>query len=250
MKRVKGKVAIVTGAASSMGRSHAVELVREGAQVVLTDVRAEPGQAAAREIVNGGGTAMFLPLDVCSADQWQTVVAETIDAYGKLDVLVNNAGVYIYSNAADMTVEQWDFVLAVNAKGTFLGCRAAIPAMKAAGGGSIINVSSNFGLIGRAGFSAYCASKGAVRLFTKAIAAELAVDKIRANSLHPGLVATEMTRDLIVNQESIDRLLGPAPVRRVGQPVEISSMVVYLASDESSFMTGSEIVVDGGYSAV
>jgi cyclopentanol dehydrogenase len=250
LNRVGGKVAIVTGAASGMGRSHAIELAREGAKVVLTDVQQELGREAAQKIVRDGGTAQFLSLDVTNAEQWRSVVETTIRAFGQLNILVNNAGVYVYSNVVDMTVAQWDNVFSVNAKGTFLGCREAIPAMKAAGGGSIINVSSNFALVGRPGFSAYCASKGAIRLFTKAIAAELAADNIRANSLHPGLVETDMTRGLLVDKTAIDGLLGPAPMRRVAQPIDISGAVVYLASDESSFMTGSEMVVDGGYSAV
>jgi cyclopentanol dehydrogenase len=250
MKRVHGKVAIVTGAASGMGRSHAIELAREGASVVVTDVRAELAEIVANKIVQDGGKAVFQPLDVSKHDAWSAVIKKTLDSFGKLDVLVNNAGVYIYANAVDTTPEQWDHVFSVNARGTFLGCRAAIPAMKTAGGGSIINISSNFALVGRAGFSAYCASKAAIGGFTKAIAAELAVDKIRANSLHPGLIATEMTKDLIVDQASIDNLLGVALIRRVGQPVEISNAVIYLASDESAFMTGSEMVVDGGYVAV
>ncbi len=250
MNRVAGKVAIVTGAAFGMGRSHAIELGREGAKVAVTDIKEEAGRAVAAEIVADGGEAIFLLHDVARLDHWQAVVANTAEHFGRLDVLVNNAGVYVYADLESMTPEQWDFIFSVNVRGTFLGCREATPFLKRAGGGSIVNVSSNFALVGRAGFSAYCASKGAIRLFTKAIAAELAPSNIRVNSLHPGLIATEMTRDLIQDQASIDMVLGPAPMRRVGQPVEVSHAVVYLASDESSFMTGAEMVVDGGYAAV
>ena len=250
MNRVEGKVAIVTGAAFGMGRSHAMALAREGARVALTDIKEDAGRAVVAEIVASGGEAIFVAHDVSRQEDWQAVVAATVARFGKLDVLVNNAGTYAYAELEDTTVEQWDQIFAVNARGTFVGCREAVPHMKRAGGGSIINVSSNFALVGRPGFSAYCASKGAIRLFTKAIAAELGAFNIRANSLHPGLVATEMTRPFIQDQASLDIIMGPALIRRAAEPIEISHAVVYLASDESSFMTGSEIVVDGGYAAV
>ena len=209
-----------------------------------------PGRAVAAEIVASGGEAVFLAHDVAKPEHWRSVMAATIGRFGRLDALVNNAGVYFYADLENSTPEQWDRTFEVNVRGTFLGCREALPHLKRAGGGSVVNVSSNFALVGRAGCSAYCASKGAIRLFTKAIAAELAPFHIRVNSLHPGLVATEMTRDLIQDQAGVDMVLGPAPMRRVGQPAEISHAVVYLVSDESAFMTGAEMVVDGGYVAV
>lgn len=165
-------------------------------------------------------------------------------------MLVNNAGVYTFGEADTITDEQWNMVFDVNVRGTFFGCREIIPHMKKAGGGSIINVSSNFAIVGVPGFSVYSASKGAVRLFTKSIAAELAKDNIRANSIHPGLVETDMTRPLIPNQEAVEALIANAPMRFAAQPEQISGAVVYLASEESSFMTASEMVIDGGYHAV
>jgi cyclopentanol dehydrogenase len=250
MNRVKGKVAIVTGAASGMGRAHVLALAQEGARVVVTDLNEAGGQETVHMAKESGGDAIFLRHDIAKEDDWQTVIATTIDHFGKFDVLVNNAGVYTVGSAEESTLDQWDFVFNVNARGTFIGVHLAIPHMRRAGGGSIINVSSNFALVGRAGFSIYCASKGAVRMFTKAVAAEVAGDNIRVNSLHPGLIRTAMTAPLIETQEGLDMILGGAPIRRAAEPEEIANAVLYLASDESRFMTGAEMVVDGGYVAV
>ncbi|MGR3375985.1 SDR family NAD(P)-dependent oxidoreductase [Salipiger abyssi] len=250
MGRVQGKSAIVTGAGSGMGQAHARALAREGAQVFATDVNEEGLAETLRLITEAGGTAKVRRHDVSKEEDWTAVVAETLDAFGKIDILVNNAGVYTVANAEDCTLDQWDFVMNINARGTFMGVRAVIPHMKAAGGGAIVNVSSNFAMVGRPGFSIYCASKGAVRLFTKAVAAEVAEDGIRVNSLHPGVIATPMTADLIATPEGLDQLLGGAPLRRAAEPEEIADAVLYLASDESRFMIGSELVIDGGYSSV
>ncbi|APZ50551.1 SDR family NAD(P)-dependent oxidoreductase [Salipiger abyssi] len=250
MGRVQGKSAIVTGAGSGMGQAHARALAREGAQVFATDVNEEGLAETLRLITEAGGTAKVRKHDVSKEEDWEAVVAETLDAFGKIDILVNNAGVYTVANAEDCTLDQWDFVMNINARGTFMGVRAVIPHMKAAGGGAIVNVSSNFAMVGRPGFSIYCASKGAVRLFTKAVAAEVAQDGIRVNSLHPGVIATPMTADLIATPEGLDQLLGGAPLRRAAEPEEIADAVLYLASDESRFMIGSELVIDGGYSSV
>ncbi|MBN9888127.1 SDR family NAD(P)-dependent oxidoreductase [Salipiger abyssi] len=250
MGRVQGKSAIVTGAGSGMGQAHARALAREGAQVFATDVNEEGLAETLRLITEAGGTAKVRKHDVSKEEDWEAVVAEALDAFGKIDILVNNAGVYTVANAEDCTLDQWDFVMNINARGTFMGVRAVIPHMKTTGGGAIVNVSSNFAMVGRPGFSIYCASKGAVRLFTKAVAAEVAEDGIRVNSLHPGVIATPMTADLIATPEGLDQLLGGAPLRRAAQPEEIANAVLYLASDESRFMIGSELVIDGGYASV
>jgi cyclopentanol dehydrogenase len=250
MDRVKNKVAIVTGAASGMGRAHVVALAREGAKVVVTDMNEVGGVETVGLVEAAGGQAIFVRHDISKEADWRTVLDAAIAKFGRIDVLVNNAGVYTVGSAEDSTLDQWDFVFNVNARGTFIGVHLVIPHMKKAGGGSIINISSNFALVGRPGFSIYCAAKGAVRMFTKAVAAEVANDGIRVNSLHPGLIRTPMTADLIATQEGLDMLLGGAPLRRAAEPEEIANAVVYLASDESRFMLGAEMVVDGGYTAV
>lgn len=250
MGRVDGKVAIITGAGSGMGRAHAVKLSAEGASVFVTDVNEAGLAETMRLVTTAGGKAASLHHDVSSEADWTAVFKAVITAFGKVDVLVNNAGTYTFGNAEDCSLEQWDKVFNVNTRGTFIGVRGVIPLMKLAGGGSIINVSSNFALVGRAGFSIYSASKGAVRMFTKGVAAEVAQDKIRVNTLHPGLIDTPMTADLIATPEGLDQLLGGAPLRRAADPEEIANAVLFLASDESRFMIGAEMVVDGGYVAV
>jgi cyclopentanol dehydrogenase len=247
MGRISGKVAIVTGAAGGMGRAHALALAREGAKVMVTDLNEKGLRQTADEVAAAGGSAIVQCHDVAHASDWQVVVGATVAAYGKIDVLVNNAGIGLVASLEQTTDEQWDNIFAVNCKSAFLGCRAVLPEMKKTGNASIINVSSNFALIGRAMFTAYSASKGAVRSFSKALAAETAADGIRVNSLHPGLVATDLTKHVIETPEMLERILGPALQRRAADPSEISGAVVYLASDESSFMTGTELIIDGGY---
>jgi cyclopentanol dehydrogenase len=250
MTRLNNKVALVTGAASGMGRSHAELFAREGAAVLVTDMDPAGLAETVRLIGDAGGRVLSAVLDVSQEDAWQRVMQEAEQVFGGVDVLVNNAGTYVYAPADLNTVADWDRVMAINARGAMLGCRAVIPSMRRRGGGSIINVSSSFGLVGRPGFSAYCASKGAVRLMTKAMAAELAASNIRVNSVHPGVVATNMTRDLIATPEGLNSLLGSQPIRRAAEPIEVSYPVLFLASDEASYVTGTELVVDGGYHAV
>jgi cyclopentanol dehydrogenase len=247
---MSGKVVLITGAGHGMGRSHALLLAQEGATVVVTDRDHDAGASVAAEIISREQSASFAPLDVSSEKEWKAAVSHALQTFGRLNVLVNNAGTYVYGMTEDIGADDWDRVFAVNARGTFLGCREVIPLMKRAGGGSIVNVASNFGLVGRPGFSVYCASKGAVRMMTKAMAAELADFNIRVNSLHPGLVSTDMTKDLIATPEALDALLGPALIRRAADATELAGAVLFLASDESSYVTGSEFVVDGGYSSV
>ncbi|WP_424988079.1 SDR family NAD(P)-dependent oxidoreductase [Microbulbifer sp. S227A] len=250
MGRVEGKVAIVTGAGSGMGRSHAIVLAREGAKILATDQNEAGLEETVAQIREAGGTAEMQRHDVADEANWNAVFETVTGTFGKLDILVNNAGVVTVGNTEDCTLEQWDSVFNVNARGTFIGVRGAVPLMKQNGGGSIINVSSTFALIGRAGFGIYCASKGAVRLLTKSVAAEVAEDQIRVNSIHPGLIETPMTEEMIDTQEKLDFILGSAPLRRAGTPEEVSALVLYLASDESRFVIGSEMVVDGGMAAI
>jgi cyclopentanol dehydrogenase len=246
MGRVQGKVALITGAGLGMGRAHARLLAAEGARIVATDIN----EAAARQtvdlIVQDGGEAVWFKHDVASADDWKLVVAACMEHFGKVDILVNNAGMLVFKPVEETEEEEWDRVMAVNAKSVFLGCKHIVPAMKVAGKGSIINVSSAYGLVGAPGCAVYIASKGASRLLTKAAAADLFKFGIRVNSLHPGLVATEMTKDVLTTPENTRLALGSAIFDRAAQPEEVSTAVLFLASDESSYMTGSEMVVDGG----
>lgn len=250
MGRISGKVALITGAAHGMGRSHAMLFAQEGAKVVVSDRDEEAGAAVAAEIERLGGHAVFTRLDVSQEGDWKAAVSLALQAYGGIDVLVNNAGIGVYGMMDDLSVEDWDRAFSINARGTFLGCREVIPVMKRGGRGSIVNIASNLGLVGRPGCSVYCASKGAVRLLTKAMATELAEYNIRANSVHPGLVATDMTKDLMSTPEALEALLGSTLIRRAADPLEVSYAVLFLASEESSYVTGSELVVDGGYSSV
>jgi cyclopentanol dehydrogenase len=250
MDRLTNKVALVSGAAKGIGRSIAAALALEGAAVVLADVDAENGQTATTAIERKGGHARFVELDVTQESQWTHVVASVTDAFGRLDVLVNNAGIFLLGSTEETSLEVWDKTFAVNVRGVFLGSKAAIPAMRDSGGGSIINICSNFGIVGCADAAAYVASKGAVRLLTKATASEVAKSGIRVNSIHPALTATPMVEELLQDAATTKRLLGPSLLGRPARPEEVAAAVVFLASDNASFMTGSELVVDGGYTAV
>lgn len=247
MARVSGKVALVTGGALGMGRAHSLLLAKEGAKVIVTDINDAAGKTTVADIVKAGGEAVFLHHNTASADDWKKVVASAIDRFGKIDILVNNAGILILKPLEDTEDEDWDRIFDINAKGVFFGCKYVLPAMKKAGGGSIVNISSIYGIIGAPSAAAYEASKGAVRLLTKAAAVDLAKFNIRVNSIHPGVIATEMTKDLLVSPEITKALLGTTILGRPARPEEVSTAVLFLASDEASFMTGSEMVVDGGY---
>ncbi len=252
MKRVDGKVAIVTGAASGLGRGAAQRLAAEGARVVLADRDATLGEQAAAEL---GAPHVFRALDVTDEAGWAALVAETVERFGKLDVLVNAAGVAVWGDIERATLAEWRFCNAVNSEGTFLGCQAAIRAMKSTGGGSIINLSSVAGLVGDSDAPAYCASKGAVRMLTKSVALHCARARynIRCNSVHPSFIETPMVTNLIAQSKDPDKmrakLENAAPLRRMGEVDDIAHLVVYLASDESKFTTGAELVVDGGLTA-
>lgn len=247
---LKGNVAVVTGGAQGMGEVHAKVLAEKGATVVLTDVDVERGEAVARAIGAADGTATFIRHDVASADDWKSVIAEIMRMYGKVDTLVNNAGILIRIPLEELSVEDFDRLHAVNVRGTFLGCQAVIPAMRAAGGGSIINISSMSGNIANMpGMAGYCATKGAVRMLTKAASVDLARYKIRVNSVHPGTIATPMTAGYYADPEMRRMILGTTIMERPGEPREVSEVVAFLASPGSSYMTGSEVAVDGGYTA-
>ncbi|MFC4059292.1 glucose 1-dehydrogenase [Planomonospora corallina] len=242
MGLLDGKVALVTGGARGMGASHVRLLAAEGAQVVFGDVLAEEGKALAEET-----GAVFVPQDVTEPGDWERAVATAVETYGRLDVLVNNAGVLKFRRIADMTLEEFGRVIDVNLKGTWLGVKSVIEPMKAAGGGSIVNISSIEGFIGAAGMSAYSASKFGVRGVTKAAARELAPFGIRVNSVHPGAINTGMVRDPEIAAEvDGEAFLKSMVIRRFAKPVEVSHVVAFLASDRSSYCTGSEFTVDGG----
>ena len=264
MGRVKGKVAIVTGGASGIGEACAKLLAREGAKVVVSDIDRNGGVRVAKEIGEAGGTARFLEHDVTSEARWEEVVAETVTAFGGLHILVNNAGIGIGGLCEKFSLEDWRRQAAVNIDGVFLGTKHAIPAMRASGGGSIIIMSSGAGLSGSPGMSGYCATKGAVRLFAKAVALEMAQlgDNIRVNSVHPGVIDTPIWTKVTPETRAVfggaatGNAVDPAllasvmaPLGKAGTPEDIAWGVVYLASDEARYVTGSELVIDGGATA-
>ncbi len=246
--RLEGKVALISGAARGMGAVEARMFAAEGAAVVVADLLDDLGQAVAAEITDSGGRAAYVHLDVTDEAAWQAAVETATTNFGKLDVLVNNAGIVRTEQVLETTEQIWEDVMSVNAKGVFLGVKAAIPAMRAAGGGSIINISSSAGLTGSTQNAAYHASKGAVRIFTKAAAIQYAPHNIRVNSVHPGMIDTDMLAASRVG-DVLEQRLAVTPMRRIGRPEEIAYGVLYLASDESSFVTGSELVIDGGRTA-
>ena len=251
MGRMDGKVALISGGARGMGASEARLFAREGAGVVIGDILDEEGEATAASIAADGGRCRFVHLDVTREADWQAAVAEAVSQFGSLDVLVNNAGIGSSSfQIHEEPVELWDRTIDVNLKGVFLGTRTAVPAMLDAGGGSIINISSQLGIVGVPyNGSAYQTSKGGVRIFTKAAALQYADRGIRVNSVHPGPIVTEMTRAGRDDPERLSIMLARIPMGRYGEAEEVANAVLYLASDESSFVTGSEVVVDGGWTA-
>ena len=250
--RLANKVALVTGAASGFGRATAALFVAEGARVILTDRNTAGGEVAAREL---GGQARFRELDVTREDQWADAIAEVQAQEARLDVLVNNAGIGLHRSVPEMSLAEWRLVQAVNSDGVFLGCKHAIPLMRETGGGAIVNVSSVAGKVGAPQMAAYCASKGAVTLFTKALAMEAAYGRwnIRVNSVHPAYVETALVRSHIEHSpepEKTRRFLSKLqPLGRMGEVEDVAQAILYLASDESKFTTGAEWLVDGGLTA-
>ena len=246
--RIAGKVALITGAARGMGAAEARLFAREGARVAITDVLEEQGRALEAEITDSGGDAFFLPLDVAREDDWKGAMATVRERLGGLDVLVNNAAIYRRGKVEQITADGWDNLMGINARGVFLGIKHAIPLMREAGGGSIVNISSTAGINGSVLAAAYGASKGAVRLLTKATAIQYAADGIRANSVHPGPIDTEMM-DEVYTDDELPGLMAKIPMGRFGLASEVAAGVLYLASDESAYVTGSELVIDGGWTA-
>ena len=244
MGRLDGKVALITGGARGMGKSHVRHFVAEGARVVSGDILDDRGQYVADAL--GAGSCRYVHLDVTSEADWAAAVALAAEAFGRLDVLVNNAGVLKFASIAEMPLDDFRQILEVNAVGCWLGMKAVIEPMKAAGGGSIVNISSIEGFTGAAGLSAYSASKFAIRGMTKVAAQELAQFGIRVNSVHPGGVLTRMIVESAGARSDGEAFIKSMPLGRFAEPVEISRLVAYLASDESSYSTGSEFVADGG----
>jgi NAD(P)-dependent dehydrogenase (short-subunit alcohol dehydrogenase family) len=248
--RLEGRIALISGGARGMGAVEARLFAKEGAKIIIGDVLEDEGRKLEAEINATGGEALFVRLDVTSEADWQKAVEAAVNRFGKLDVLVNNAGISGRGRVEDTAVEEWDRVMAVNAKGVFLGTKVAIPAMRRAGGGSIINISSQLGLVGTDHSSPqYQASKGAVRLLTKATAIQYAKEGIRANSVHPGPVVTPMTEAARADPERYQLMLSRIPLGCYGQPEDVAYGVLYLASDEARWVTGSELVIDGGWTA-
>ncbi|MEU4417102.1 MULTISPECIES: glucose 1-dehydrogenase [Nocardia] len=236
MGRLAGKVAVISGGARGMGAAHARRFVAEGASVVIGDVLDDEGATVAKEL---GDAVVYRHLDVREPEQWAGAVAAAVEEFGGLHVLVNNAGIVNGNLLVDFALDEWQRIIDINLTGTFLGMQAAVPAMKAAGGGSIVNISSVEGMRGSPGLHGYTATKFAVRGLTKSAALELAPQGIRVNSVHPGLISTPMT-------EGIPADFLQIPLARAAEPDEVSALVAYLASDESSYSTGAEFVVDGG----
>ncbi len=255
--RLKDKVSIVTGAASGIGKASAIVFGREGAKVMCADINAEAAEATARQIVDTGGEAASIRVDVASEPDVQEMVSATVTRWGRLDVLYNNAGIGIGMPVTQMPVEQWDRLMDINLKGVFLGCKHAIPEMLKNGGGSIVNTASDAGLMGTAMLSAYCASKGGVVMLTKSLAVEWAAQGIRVNCVCPGVIRTPILDPFLAQaqmtglkpEEVWERMARAHPIGRVGEPEEVGRTVAFLASDDASFITGVALSVDGGFAA-
>ena len=248
MGRLQGKVAIISGGARGLGADEAKLFVEEGASVVFGDILDEEGRKLEAEINESGGTAKYIHLDVTKEHDWENAVTKAVSTYGKLDILVNNAGILVMKGLEETESTDWDDVQEVNSKGVFLGTKAVISAMRNAGGGSIINISSVAGLIGSR-FTAYGASKGVVRLLSKSTAVQYGPEGIRCNSVHPGIIETNMTERLIGTSEARQAQLDRTPLNIIATSRDVSFGVLYLASDESRYVTGSELVIDGGITA-
>ena len=247
--RLTGKVALITGAARGQGAVEARVFAKEGASVVLTDIRDDEGEKVAAEINELGGKAHYMRHDVIEEREWVVAVARTVELFGGLHVLINNAGIFVTTVIEHTTVEEWDRIMDINARGVFLGIKHAIPAMRESGGGSIVNISSTAGLVGNPREGAYTASKGAVRLMTKSAAIQAAKDGIRVNSVHPGFIDTEMVAFISQDPESMAEIMPKIPLGRSGTSDDIAKGALFLASDEASYVTGTELVIDGGYVA-
>lgn len=253
MTRLAGKVALITGGGTGIGKAIAQAFAREGAKVALAGRRKEKVEESAKEVESRGGEALALACDVSKARDAKRAVRETVERFGRLNVLVNNAGILSVSTIEQISEEDWDRLMEINLKGPFLMCRAALPEFRKAGGGAIVNIGSVLGLVAMKDRAAYCASKGGVTLLTKAIALDHAQENVRANCICPSIVETELVKNLFAGSEKQEALrqarMATIPLRRFGQPADVAEMAVFLASEESSWLTGAAIPLDGGLTA-
>ena len=248
--RLEGKVALITGGGNGMGAEECRLFAREGAKVVIADIREDDGRKVEAQIAEAGGEALFVQLDVSDETSWGAAIQETVSRFGRLDLLVNNAGISGSGQPDFTSSESWDRLMDINAKGTFLGITHAVPEMTKAGGGSIINISSISGFIGQESVHpAYNASKGAVRILTKSAAVQHAKDNIRVNSVHPGMMPPMITSAPSASRDRDAAIAADVPLGREGRPIEVANAVLFLASDEASYITGTELIVDGGFTA-
>jgi len=248
--RLENKVALISGGARGIGAAITKMFAQEGAKLVIGDILEEEGRRTAKEVTDGGGQCFFVKLDVTSEADWEQAAGEVVSRFGKLDILVNNAGISARGNVEETSEAEWTRTMDINVKGAFLGSKQAIPIMRTGGGGSIINISSGAGIAPQPGTSgAYAASKGAVRIFSKSTAIQYAGENIRCNSVHPGPIETDMLRATRPDENNLHTMMERVPLGRFGRAEEIAYGVLYLASDESSFVTGSELVIDGGRTA-
>jgi len=246
MGRLSGKVALISGGSRGQGEAEAKLFSSEGAKVVLGDILDSEGLVVTSDINESGGEALYVHLDVTSKDDWDSAVKQTLDNFGGLDILVNNAGISQRKLVHETTVDEWDRVQDINSKGVFLGTKAVIPAMRAGGGGSIVNISSIAGIVGLTSSASYSASKGAVRLLTKSTAVQYGPERIRCNSVHPGFIDTEMNRAWLEDEEIRAERLKMTPLNMFANSHDVALAVLYLSSDESRYVTGAELVIDGG----
>ena len=248
MGRLDGKVAIISGGAKGQGAEEARLFAQEGAKVIIGDILDREGMQIESEIAEQGGEAKFVHLDVSSEEDWSRAVDLSMKEYGRLDILVNNAGILLMKGLEETSGQEWDNIQNINSKGVFLGSKTVIPAMRESGGGSIVNISSIAGLIGSK-FTAYGASKGLVRTLTKSVAVNHGHEGIRCNSVHPGIIETDMVSEMIGSQEGREYQLNRTPLKVIATSRDVALGVLYLASDESRYVTGSELVIDGGITA-
>jgi 3alpha(or 20beta)-hydroxysteroid dehydrogenase/cyclopentanol dehydrogenase len=244
--RLEGKSCLISGGAKGLGAAQARLFAREGARVAVGDVLESEGARLVEELRASGADSLYVSLDVTSEADWQQAVRAVMEEFGALDVLVNNAGIYNRAPVEETTLEEWERVMDVNSTGVFLGTKHAIPAMRRSGGGSIVNMSSVAGLVGSRTQTVYNASKGAVRLLTKSTAVQYAPEGIRANSVHPGVIETDMMQEVIRTEEERATRMSLTPIGRFGTAEDVANGVLFLASDEASYVTGAELVIDGG----